>query len=152
MSTEISRVDGELENIGARWSVNLNVNGLIGGFGTYNDGNNVQAGWDVDTFWVGRTNENKRKPFIIDGDEVFLDQAVINSLTFSKLRDASGNFVVDSNGRIKATYMQVASLSVLSATLGTFQSAPSGARVVISDTLIRAYDSNNVERVRLGIW
>lgn len=106
MSTEINRVDGELENIGARWSVNLNVNGLIGGFGTYNDGNNVQAGFDVDSFWVGRTNANKRKPFIIEGNEVLIDEAVINSLTFNKLQDATGNFVVDNNGQIKAQYLR----------------------------------------------
>src|SRR4030095_8836267 len=55
--------------------------------------------------------------FIVSGTEVFIDEAVVNRLTFSKLRDEAGSFVVE-NGKIKATYMQVASLSALSANLG----------------------------------
>jgi len=119
MATEISRVDGVITQIGARWTAQVNVNGLVGGFGVYNDGKKVQAGFDVDTFWIGRTNANKRKPFIIEDGEVFIDQAVINELLFTKLRSDDGSLVF-ANGALRAQYVNVAELV---AELATIQSA-----------------------------
>lgn len=101
---------GDLENtvsgIGALYTAKVSVNGLIGGFGVFNDGTTVEAGFDVDRFWIGRTNANRRKPFIIDNDIVYIDEGAINKLTFNKLRDASGNFIV-ANGKVKADYLSV---------------------------------------------
>lgn len=111
MEASFELVNGELVNIGARWTAQVNVNGLIGGFGVYNDGQTVEAGFDVDRFWIGRTNANKRKPFIIDGGVVYIDEAAINKLTFSKLRDESGSFVVQ-NGKVKAQYIEVDTLVI----------------------------------------
>lgn len=51
---------------------------------------------------------------------------------------------------INAEHINVSSLSAISATLGTFQSAPSGERLVIEGDRLTVYDSNNVVRVRLG--
>lgn len=51
---------------------------------------------------------------------------------------------------INATHINVSSLSAISATLGTFQSAPSGERLVIEGDRLTVYDANNVVRVRLG--
>lgn len=95
----------------AMYTARLSVNGLIGGFGIYNDGAIVEAGFDVDRFWIGRTNSNKRKPFIIENDEVFIDQAAINKLTFSKLRDEGGAFIVE-NGKVKADYISGRGLTI----------------------------------------
>lgn len=111
MEASFELVNGELVNIGARWTAQVNVNGLIGGFGVYNDGQTVEAGFDVDRFWIGRTDANKRKPFIIDGGVVYIDEAAINKLTFSKLRDESGSFVVQ-NGKVKAQYIEVDTLVI----------------------------------------
>lgn len=110
-SAWIEEVDGKLVDIGALWTVKLTVNKLVGGFGVWNNGEEVQAGFDVDTFWVGRTQANKRKPFIIVGGETFIDEAVINKLTFSKLRDESGSFVVE-DGKVKATYIDTKGLVI----------------------------------------
>lgn len=104
METKITAVDGKVTSIGALYTAKVNVNGLIGGFGVYNDGTTVEAGFDVDTFWVGRTSANKRKPFIIVGQETFIDEAVINKLTFSKLRAEDGSVIVE-NGKLKAAYI-----------------------------------------------
>lgn len=102
----------ELEGtIGAMWTAQVTVNGLIGGFGILNDGTTVEAGFDVDTFWVGRTSANKRKPFIIVGSETFIDEAVINRLTFSKLRDEAGSFIVE-DGQVKADYIDTKGLVI----------------------------------------
>ena len=75
---------------------------LIGGFGLVNDGTAVEAGFDVDTFWVGRSVVDpitglvtKVRPFIIDGDQVYINQAVIKELTIDKLRTALGGVVIE---------------------------------------------------------
>lgn len=110
MQTKIDTVNGKVTEIGALYTAKVDVNGLIGGFGVYNDGKIVEAGFDVDRFWIGRTT-NKRKPFIIEGNQVYIDEAAINKLTFSKLRDESGSFVVQ-NGRVKADYITIGNASI----------------------------------------
>jgi hypothetical protein len=111
----IATTTGEL---GALYTVNVttSVDGdgepqhLVGGFGIYNDGTLVDAGFDVDRFWVGRTNENGIKPFIIDNGTVYINEAVVKQITIDKLRTASGNVVVE-NGKIKADYIDVGSIT-----------------------------------------
>ena len=110
MQTNINTLDGKVTRIGALYTAKVDVNGLIGGFGVYNDGNQVEAGFDVDRFWIGRTT-NKRKPFIIDNGVVYIDEGAINKLTFSKLRDESGGFIV-SGGKVKADYIDADNLHV----------------------------------------
>lgn len=104
LQTNINVVDGKVVQIGALYTAKLTVNGLIGGFGVYNDGTTVEAGFDVDTFWIGRTNANKRKPFIVSNGEVFIDKAAILDASISAAK-------ID-----KATIL---SLSALSANMGT---------------------------------
>ncbi|AUV61906.1 tail fiber protein [Pseudomonas phage Littlefix] len=106
LQTQVDTVNGKVTDIGARFTAQVNVNGLIGGFGVYNDGTTVEAGFDVDRFWIGRTDGDKRKPFIIDEGIVYIDEAAIKNLTFSKLRDETGAFLVQ-NGKIQAQYLEV---------------------------------------------
>ena len=110
LQTNINLGGDKVDDIGALYTAKVDVNGLIGGFGVYNDGRIVEAGFDVDRFWIGRTT-NKKKPFIIEGNEVFIDEAVVNKLTFSKLRDESGSFIV-SNGKVKADYITIGNASI----------------------------------------
>lgn len=109
LTTNINTVNGKVNAIGALYSVKVDVNGLVGGFGVYNDGTSIVAGFDVNNFWIG-SSASRRKPFMVIGNETFIDQAVINSLTFSKLRDESGSFIVE-NGKVKANYLQVERIS-----------------------------------------
>lgn len=125
MEASFETVNGELVNIGALWTAQVNVNGLIGGFGVYNDGRIVEAGFDVDRFWIGRTGANKRKPFIIDGGVVYIDEAAINKLTFSKLRDESGSFIV-ANGKVQAKYIEVDTLVVRAAQSNNYSNGSTG--------------------------
>lgn len=168
MTAKIETVDGKVTAIGAQWTAQVNVNGLIGGFGVYNDGQVVEAGFDVDRFWIGRTGANKRKPFIIENNVVYIDEAAINQLTFSKLRDEQGTFIVQ-NGKIQAKYIEVETLVVNKAQSDNYVSGTSGwyfgpdgtieingvagqGRMIINQSLIRVIDSAGVLRVRLGIW
>jgi hypothetical protein len=51
---------------------------------------------------------------------------------------------------ISADKLNVTSLDAVSSTIGTFQSAASGERIVISDDKIQVFDANNVLRVVIG--
>jgi hypothetical protein len=93
LQTSITTINGELNSIGALYTAKVNVNGLIGGFGIYNDGSTVDAGFDVDTFWVGKTSANQVKPFIITGGEVFLDKAVIADASINSARIEDGAII-----------------------------------------------------------
>lgn len=106
LQTNINTVDGKVTEIGALYTAKVSVNGLIGGFGIYNNGSVIQAGFDVDEFWVGSSQANKRKPFIIVDGTTYIDDAAINKLTFTKLRDESGAVVIE-DGKIKANFLQV---------------------------------------------
>lgn len=107
----ITELNGKIQSIGAMWTARVTVNGLIGGFGIYNDGTTVLAGFDVDLFFVGRTNADKRKPFLIENNQVFMDEAFINKLSFLKLRSVDGSFVVE-NGRIRADLLDTKGLII----------------------------------------
>ena len=110
LQTNINTVNGKVTEIGALYTAKVTVNGLIGGFGIYNDGTTVQAGFDVDEFWVGRTQANKRKPFIISGGVTYIDDAAIEKLTFTKLRAADSSLVFE-NGKLKADYINVTQIT-----------------------------------------
>lgn len=168
METKIDIVNGEVVNIGALWTAKVNVNGLIGGFGVYNNGQTVQAGFDVDTFWIGRTGANLRKPFIVEGSTVYIDDAAINKLTFSKLRDESGSFIV-ANGKVQAQYLEVNTLIVnqaqsnnyvwetsgwaLTADGGFYMNGQyaGGGRLAINQNGVRGYHPNGVLAFFLSI-
>lgn len=55
-------------------------------------------------------------------------------------------------GSVDASKIKVDSLSAICATIGTLRTATSGARTEIQDNLIEVYDSNNVLRVKMGVW
>ena len=181
--------DGKVIAIGARYTAVTTVNGLIGGFGVYNDGTSVEAGFDVDTFWVGKSlpmwltatsytignirslgganwrcilahtssalnkpptlpttvntwwtiDNSRRKPFIIDADVVYMDQAAIKELTFTKLRDEA-NAVIVEDGKIKADKISTKGLSVTDASGNVILSAGSGlqSQIQINPNLVKS--------------
>jgi len=166
MTTSVNKLTNGLTKVSALWSVKVQANGLVGGFGIYasDDGivKEVQAGFDVDTFWIGRTGANMRKPFIVSGAEVFIDQAAINSLVFSKLRDESGNLIVQ-NGKVQAQFLQVGDLQSIDyipnyrgwrlsqgGAWETNGAIPGGGYMSQTNQAIKIYDANGRLRVQLG--
>ena len=116
LTTKITTAEGKINEIGSLYTARLSVNGLIGGYGVYNDGKTVQAGFDVDTFWVGRTANDKIKPFVVEGEEVFIKEAVIKSLTFNKLRSETGALTFI-NDKLQAKYIAVDQLEIQNANI-----------------------------------
>jgi len=92
LSRDLTNVTYDVESISASYTTVVNVNGLIGGFGIGNDGTTVEAGFDVDRFWVGRTSSDKVKPFIVDNGVAYLDEARIRNASIDTLQIA-GNAV-----------------------------------------------------------
>lgn len=167
MQTNIQTINGVLKNIGALYTAKVSVNGLVGGFGIYNDGSSVEAGFDVSTFWIGSTAANKRKPFIVSGGIVYIDEAAINTLNFNKLRSDDGSLVFQ-NGKLRAALIDVANLVVSNAQSSNYVSGRSGwrlssdgsfeingsgssGRMNITHQRIEIYDNNRL-RVKLGLW
>lgn len=75
--TEIDKTNNKMN---ALWTAKVDVNGNVGGFGLVGTGDTVEAGFDVDRFWVGR-NTSKTKPFLIENDIVYMNEVVIKKGT-----------------------------------------------------------------------
>jgi hypothetical protein len=144
LQTSITHVDDKTTALGALYTVKVDVNGLVGGFGVYNDGSSVEAGFNVDTFWVGRTGTDKKKPFIISGSEVFINQAVIQnaSIDIAKVNTAT-----------------IANLSALNANMGNITAGqirfnrpgdPSSCIILDSATQTLQVYNAGVLRVKIG--
>jgi hypothetical protein len=113
-------------------------NSIVGGFGIATDSGTgtVQAGFDVDQFWVGKLG-SKTFPFIIEGTETFIKEAVIQSLTFNKLRSADGSLMftpavydglgnVTEDGKLLVDYLDVDNLVAKQAESPNFVTGSAG--------------------------
>jgi hypothetical protein len=91
LQTNINTVSGKVTDIGALYTVKVDVNGLAGGFGVYNNGATIDAGFNVNNFWVGAPGKVGKYPFIISGNETFINNAVIQnaSIDIAKINKAT---------------------------------------------------------------
>lgn len=142
-----ANVDSVRGTVNSMYTAKVTANGLVGGFGLANNGAQVEAGFDVDTFWVGRTGNDKRKPFIIKDGETFINQAVINELTFTKLRDESGSVMVKPDpftgkSKLKADYIDANSIVITGQT--------NAGKMIITGNTITVYDAAGTVRVKIG--
>jgi hypothetical protein len=136
---------------------NDGTNMIAGGFGlTADEGTgNVDAGFDVDRFWVGKLGQ-KTFPFIINGDtgETYIKEAVIQNLTINKLQAEDKSELAFEDGKLKAKFIDVDNIhiggtSTFSGSLDV-KSAPTGGRLEISGDRLEVHDGNNRLRVRIG--
>lgn len=149
LQTNINTVNGKVTSIGALYTVKLNANGLVGGFGAYNDGTTIQAGFDVDTFWVGRTNGAKTYPFMISGGVTYINDAAINKLTFDKLRAADGSVII-SNGKLQAAYLEAD--NIVAKNIDVSSGVAGSPTTHMTNGLTQVFYANGQLAVRMGIW
>lgn len=144
IQTQQTSIDG----LSAQSVLTLDVNGYVAGHGTYNDGKKGTFAVRADEFWIGGTDGTRQKGFVY-----YTSPQTINGVTVPKglyLDNATiANGTLDIAKINKAT---ITSLSAISANIGHFKSAETGARLEIKDSLLEVYDGNNKLRVRLGIW
>lgn len=140
------RLNGFQESIseqGDLYTLTLNNNGYVSGFGTYNDGKTSDFAVVADRFWVAPPNSTgKVKPFIISGGNVYIDTAFIRDasiqegklgpISFGKIKDRYGRPVTTVSGKLKAQNIDVDSLQVTNANISgdiystSYQSGASG--------------------------
>lgn len=151
-------------------TVTIDNNGILSGYGLVSELVNGQVtsafGVNADQFYVGSPTTGKKVFSVVNGVTVIND-AVIGNLSASKIttgtmhgdRITAGTITADklAAGAVTAEALNVTSLSALSSNLGTLvsyknPSNPTGARMVMTESLITVYDDNNVLRVRLGLW
>lgn len=137
-----------IDGLRAQSTTVLDVNGYVVGTGTYNDGKTGTFAVRADEFYIGSPNGSKELGFVHYETAQEINGVIIPIGTY--LRNA-----YIANGAItlaKIDTATITSLSALSATIGHFKSAPTGARLEIKDSLLSVYDANNKLRVRLGLW
>jgi len=112
--------------LAAQYTLRLNVNGYISGYGAYNDGRTSEFAIVADTFWIASPNDAyKTKPFIFYNGVAYLDTVMIRDgtiqegklgpITFGKLVDGAGNSVTTVAGRLRVDMIDVNSLQVTDA-------------------------------------
>lgn len=102
------------------------------------------------------------KDIDLDGNDIITKINIADGtiLLDGKYVHVTGDTKIDGNvitnnmlaGSISADKMAVDSLSAITAKIGELKTADTGARTVIKDNLIEVYDSNDVLRVRMGVW
>ena len=88
----------------------------------------------------------------IDANAVTADKIQAGSVSAEKIASFTITSQQLASNAVTAEKIDVSSLSAISATIGTLRTKTSGARVEITDNLIKVFDSNNVLRVRMGVW
>lgn len=144
LQTEINTVNGKVTAIGARYTIQVDVNGLAGGFGIYNDGRTIEAGFMADKFWVGNATA-KRKPFIIKNGVTYIDSAMIENATitdakissagidFAKIKNVSIEKADIRNLKVGTLEIEGGAASNISAGTSSFwiNTGPDGAAVTV---------------------
>ncbi|MDH2296008.1 hypothetical protein [Cobetia sp. 1AS1] len=125
LGTEVGKINGELTTLNSYWYAKVQTNGLIGGFVVGNNGDSIDAIFDVDRFAVGRTSKDARKPFIIAGGDTYINSALIaeasiqegqlGPITIGKLTKGDGTPITTVGGLIRADAIEVNNLDVRSA-------------------------------------
>lgn len=129
----------------------MDVNGVISGWGMMSDVQNgrvtSQFGVNADTFYIGSPS-NGKKPFIFNTSPRMIDGIQYPAGAF-----INSAYIADASIKLaKIDKASIQSLSALSANIGHFKSAETGARLEIKDGVLLVYDNNNRLRVRLGVW
>ena len=124
--TSIQQQSAILTGLSAQYTLRLDVNGYVAGFGVYNDGRVSDFAVVADRFWIAPPGSTgKVKPFIVQGNTVYMDTAMIRDasiqqgklgpISFGKIIDARGNPVTTLAGKLRADAIDVERLQVTDA-------------------------------------
>lgn len=124
-----------VQGLSAQYTLKLDVNGYVSGFGAYNDGSSADFAVLADRFWIAQPGaaSSAVKPFMMVDGKTYIDSAFIRDasiqegklgpITFGKIIDAQGNPVTTLAGKLRADAIDVESLQVTDANFsGVLQS------------------------------
>lgn len=97
-STEITKLDGEVNRINSKWGVQTNVNGKVSGIQLNNDG--ASSSFDVvaDRFTISDGTSNTNPPFQVVGGHTRIMSAFINSLQSDNWDGGANGWAILNNG------------------------------------------------------
>lgn len=140
------------KDVKAQHTIKVDAGGKIAGYGLVVQKDNYSA-FDIraDRFTISPPAngiDNGKSPFMVLTTPKVIDGVRVEAGTYMRqtyIAKASIDLA-------QINTASITSLSALSATIGHFKSAESGARLEIKDSLLSVYDDNDRLRVRLGIW
>lgn len=118
----------QITGLSAQYTLRLDVNGYVSGFGAYNSGTTSDFTIVADRFWIAPPNSTgKLKPFIIENGIVYMNAAIIKDasiqqgklgpISFGKIIDAAGKPVTTLAGKLRADAIDVTNLQVTDANI-----------------------------------
>ena len=152
-TASIQTAQSSIDGIKLQYTVKLDSGGKVSGFGLMNDGATSAFDIRADRFSISAPSD---KPNDVSGTSPFM--VLTNPQTIDGVVVPAGVYMRNTyiaKASVKLAQIDTASitsLKALSATLGHFKSAESGARLEIKDSLLSVYDSAGTLRVRLGLW
>lgn len=169
-TTSIQTLTSTTNGLNAQYTVKIDTNGYVSGFGLASTANNATPFSSfivrADRFSISSPSGPSippKTPFIVTTTTtivngvsvpagVYIDSATIQngSITNAKIGDAtieSAKIVSLNADKIVAN-----SLSAITANIGLLRTATTGARLEIESNQIRVYDSSGTMRVRMGVW
>jgi len=165
LTTRLDDFGLEITELEDQYTVKIDNNGGVAGFGLANTANDDTGDPSFSEFYVnadrfailpqgGTIGVDDTSPFIVQNNQVFIDNAVIanGSIDNAKIGDfiQSDNYVAGTSG------WKVDKTGSAEFNDGTFRgqldvkSSDTGARTEISDEVIKVFDSNGVLRVKIG--
>ena len=149
-TSSVQQQQSSIDGLLAKWSIKVQAGNVIGGISLNNNSQTVDLVFAADkvSFVAPSNGDNGTSMFMILNSPTVIDGITV----------PAGNYMRDfyapraSIGLAQMDTASITSLKALSATLGHFKSAESGARLEIKDSLLSVYDNNNRLRVRLGLW
>jgi len=139
-----------VDGIEGEYTLKLDVGGRISGFGLMSSATQSDFSINADKFWIAPAigSSKGKSPFMVLTSPQTINGTVVPAGTYMQ-----ASFIHKAAIDIaQINTASITSLSALSATIGHFKSATTGARLEIKDSLLSVYDSNNKLRVRLGLW
>jgi hypothetical protein len=169
-TTSIQTLTSTTNGLNAQYTVKIDTNGYVSGFGLASTANNATPFSSfivrADRFSISSPSGPSippKTPFIVTTTTtivngvsvpagVYIDSATIQngSITNAKIGDAtieSAKIVSLNADKIVAN-----SLSAITANIGLLRTATTGARLEIESNQIRVYESAGTMRVRMGVW
>ena len=113
-----------VQGLSAQYTLKLDVNGYVSGFGAYNDGSSADFAVLADRFWIAQPGaaSSAVKPFMMVDGKTYIDSAFIRDasiqegklgpITFGKIFDAAGKPITTLAGKLRADMLDVDSLRV----------------------------------------
>ena len=138
-----------LNGLQAQWTLKMQTGGVVGGIGLAGNNGVIDFAVNANKFYIAPPTGGKGiTPFVVLTSPQILNGVRVPAGTY--IRSA---FIQDGSIDIaKINKASINSLSALSANIGHFKSAQTGARLEIKDSVLLVYDANNTLRVRLGLW